>query len=133
MKRIADSGLLIAALDPRDAHHVWARRLMQHEPPAWLVCEAVLAEVSASIGSPQPVLEMLEVGDLELVFALNENTPEVLALAKKYRDQEMDLADACVVRMSELFDDSVVYTVDKTDFLVYRRRGRHPIRCVFPS
>ena len=106
---------------------------MQHEPPAWLVCEAVLAEVSASIGSPQPVLEMLEVGDLELVFALNENTPEVLALAKKYRDQEMDLADACVVRMSELFDDSVVYTVDKTDFLVYRRRGRHPIRCVFPS
>jgi hypothetical protein len=45
----------------------------------------------------------------------------------------MDLADACVVRMSELFDDSVVYTVDKTDFLVYRRHGRYAIRCVFPS
>ena len=133
MKRIADSGLLIAALDPRDKHHSWARRLLEHEPPAWLVCEPVLAEISASIGSPEPVLEMLEVGDLEMAFDLDENKSEVLALAKKYRDQEMDLADACIVRMSELFDDSVVYTVDKRDFLVYRRRGRQPIRCVFPS
>jgi hypothetical protein len=45
----------------------------------------------------------------------------------------MDLADACVVRMSEVFIDSIVYTVDKTDFSVYRRHGRRPIRCVFPE
>ena len=133
VKKIADSGLLIAALDPHDRHHSWARELLAGEPPAWLICEPVLAEISASIGSPEPVLEMLEVGDLEMAFDLDENKSEVLALAKKYRDQEMDLADACVVRMSELYDDSVVYTVDKTDFLVYRRRGRHAIRCVFPS
>ena len=44
-----------------------------------------------------------------------------------------DLADACVVRMSELFRDSVVFTVDRTDFLVYRRHGRQAIPCVFPG
>jgi len=82
VKKIADSGLIIAALDKRDAHHSWAR-------------------------------------SLELV--------------RKYRDQQIDLADACVIRMSELFEDSVVYTVDKTDFMVYRRRGRQPIPCVFPD
>ena len=106
---------------------------MEREPPAWLVCEPVLAEVSASIGSPEPVLEMLEVGDIEIAFDIAENTAELLALAKKYRDQRMDLADACVVRMSEIFQDSIVYTVDRVDFVMYRRRGRQPIRCVFPE
>jgi hypothetical protein len=35
--------------------------------------------------------------------------------------------------MSELFDDASVYTVDKTDFSVYRRHSRQPIRCIFPD
>ena len=133
MKRIADSGLLIAALDAGDAHHPWAKHILQREPPPWLVCESVLAETSASIGTPQPVLEMLEAGDLELAFSLTENQSQVLALIKKYRDQPMDLADACVVRMSELFDDAVVYTLDVSDFLTYRRHGRQAIPCVFPK
>jgi predicted nucleic acid-binding protein len=76
---------------------------------------------------------MLRVGDLEVAFDLEENAPAVLALVRKYRDQGMDLADACVVRMSELFDDASVYTVDKTDFSVYRRHSRQPIRCIFPD
>src|SRR5512138_2116257 len=101
-KKIADSGLLIAALDARDAHHAWARQALEEESPPWLVCEPVLAEVSASIGTPLPVLEMLQRGDLEIAFELRDETAEALALARKYRDQGMDLADACVVRMSEL-------------------------------
>jgi uncharacterized protein len=133
VKKIADSGLLIAALDQRDAHHDWAAEVLERESPPWLVCESVLAEVSASVGTPEPVLEMLQVGDLELAFDLDENRSEVLALARKYRDQRMDLADACVVRMTELFEDSVVYTVDKADFSTYRRHRRRPIHCVFPS
>ncbi len=87
VKKIADAGLIIAALDERDAHHSWAARLLRRESPPWLVCEAVLAEISASIGTPEPVLEMLQVGDLELAFDLDENRAEVLALVRKYRDQ----------------------------------------------
>ncbi len=133
MKKIADSGLLIAALDLRDAHHAWARGVLETEPPPWLVCEAVLLEVSVCVGTPEPVLEMLKVGDLEIAFALAQNAAEVLALAKRYRDRKMDLTDACVVRMSELFTDCRVYTVDKSDFSVYRRHARRPIPCVFPD
>ena len=133
MKKIADSGLIIAALVRRDEHHVWARTVLERESPPWLVCEAVLAEIAASIGSAEPVLEMLQAGDLEIALELGANTAEVLRLVKKYRDQRMDLADACVVRMSELFDDSIVYTVDEKDFSVYRRHSRQPVRCIFPS
>ena len=106
---------------------------MEKKPPPWLVCEPVLTEISASIGTSEPVLEMMQVGDLELAFAMGENLAEVHALVKKYRAQKMDLADACVVRMSEIFEDSLVYTVDGTDFSVYRRHGRQAIRCVFPE
>lgn len=133
MKKIADAGLVIGALDKRDRHHAWAKKLLQKESPPWLVCEAVLAEISASVGSPEPVLEMLQAGDLELAFEMADNTLEVLELARKYRDQGMDLADACVVRMSEIFEDSCVYTVDKRDFSVYRRNARQVVPCVFPD
>jgi predicted nucleic acid-binding protein len=132
MKKIADSGLLIAALDSGDEYHAWARRAVEEHQPPWLVCEAVLAEVSASIGSPLPVLEMLIAGDLEMAFQIEEHAPEVTALARKYRDQKMDFADACIVRMSELFD-ATVFTVDKKDFSVYRRHSRQKIPCVFPE
>jgi predicted nucleic acid-binding protein len=133
VNKIADAGLVIAALDGRDSHHGWAAGLLGREPPPWLVCEPVLTEIAASIGTPEPVLEMLQAGDLELAFDLDENRAEVLALVRKYRDQRMDLADACVVRMSELYEDAVVYTVDRKDFSVYRRHNRRPVRCVFPG
>ena len=132
MKKIADSGLLIAALDSGDQHHAWARSALEENPPPWLVCEPVLAEVSASIGSPFPVMEMLLAGDLEIAFQIQDHGPEILALARKYRDQKMDLADACVVRMSELLE-ATVFTVDKKDFTVYRRHSRQKISCVFPE
>jgi uncharacterized protein len=132
MKKIADSGLLIAALDEGDEHHDWARNAIEEHQPPWLVCEAVLAEVSAGIGTPIPVLEMLLAGDLEMAFQIEQHAPEVMALARKYRDQKMDFADACVVRMSELLD-ATVFTVDKKDFSIYRRHSRQKIPCVFPE
>jgi hypothetical protein len=45
----------------------------------------------------------------------------------------MDLADACLVAMSEKSWDSEVVTVDTTDFEVYRRRGRHAIPLLTPK
>ena len=69
----------------------------------------------------------------EEMFELKKNLTEIRALLKKYRDQPMDLADAAVVRMSELFEHCLVYTVDRKDFSVYRRHSRKPIPCVFPA
>jgi hypothetical protein len=76
---------------------------------------------------------MPRVGDRDLAFDLDENRTEVLALVRKHRDQGSDLAAACVVILSELYEASVGYTVDRKDFSVYRRHGRRPVRCTFPS
>lgn len=132
MKRIADSGLLIALLDRLDPFHPWAVQVIEEEEPPYLVCEPVCAEVAAVLGTPLPVLEMIENGDLQLAFSLEKELPNVRKLAAKYRDQSMDLADACVVRMSELYPVCQVFTVDRRDFSVYRRLGHKRIPCRFP-
>ena len=53
------------------------------------------------------------------------------ALMAKYADVPMSLADACLVRMTELDGSREVMTLDG-DFLVYRRHGRHVIPLMMP-
>ncbi len=50
----------------------------------------------------------------------------------KYADVPMSLADACLVRMTEVLTDPVLLTTD-TDFRIYRRLGRKTIPCVMPD
>ena len=64
LQKIADTGLLIAGLDPRDSHHDWAVSVFEREEPPWLVCEPALHEVSINIETPEPLLEMLNIADL---------------------------------------------------------------------
>jgi len=45
----------------------------------------------------------------------------------------MQLADACLVRMSELKRDTRVFTVDERDFNIYRRFERKIIPLIAPS
>lgn len=132
MKRIADSGFLIALLDRLDEFHPWAVGVLDREEPPFLTCEAVCTEVSAVLGTPDPLLQMLQRGDLQLAFSLEEEVQPIRKLTLKYRDQPMDLADACVVRMAEIFPVCRVFTVDRKDFSVYRRWGKKTIPCEFP-
>jgi predicted nucleic acid-binding protein len=130
---ISDSGFLIALIDRLDSFHSWALRLVESLEPPFMVCEAVCAEVAAVLGTPNPLLQMLECGDLVLGFELKKEVGAIRKLTSKYHDRGMDLADACVVRMSEMHPVCKVLTVDRRDFAVYRRFGNRPIPCLFPS
>src|SRR6266481_3529055 len=101
MKRIADAGLIIAALDARDAHHRWAADAFRRSSP-FHTCDAVLAEAAAVTNAPVQVLQFVARGDLLLdpAFILANELPRIFALATKYADRPMDLADACLVRMT---------------------------------
>lgn len=83
---------------------------------------------------PVGLLRLVSRGDLIIdpEFVLARELSGVVALATKYADRPMDLADACLVRMTELSSRSRVWTVDRDDFTVYRRNGRQPIACEFP-
>jgi uncharacterized protein len=43
----------------------------------------------------------------------------------------MSLADACLVRLAELYPQSPVLTLD-SDFLIYRKNGRQVIAVLSP-
>jgi predicted nucleic acid-binding protein len=133
MKKIADAGLLIGFLDRRDQHHEWAAGIFQRESPPFYTAEPILAEVAAVLGTADDVLQMVEVGDLVLALNLSDEVSSVRALVQKYKARRMDLGDACCVRLAELVSGSVVYTVDKQDFTVYRKNGRQPVPCIFPD
>jgi predicted nucleic acid-binding protein len=131
VKPIADTGLIVALLAADDPAHAWAVDAFRRHSP-FSTCDAVLAEACSFFPTPEPVLTLVARGDLILDFDLAAELPRILALVAKYADQPMDLADACVVRMSELAAESRVWTVDRTDFTAYRRNGRQSVPCDFP-
>ena len=69
---------------------------------------------------------------LELPFRLEEQSAAVAGLLARYRDAPMSLADACLLRMSELWTDSQVLTCD-SHFRPYRRSGRRTIPTLMPA
>jgi predicted nucleic acid-binding protein len=56
----------------------------------------------------------------------------VRRLVARYRDRPMSLADACLVRLAELFDEAEVITLDR-DFSIYRKHGRQTIPLISPD
>lgn len=129
---ILDAGPLIAALNRNDRHHRWARETLARLGPPLLSCPEAMAEAAAMTGRPAAIVEMIQAGDIVLAFDLAEQAASVLALLQKYADRKMDLADACIVRMSELVRACRVVTLDRGDFSVYRRNGRDLIPLVAP-
>jgi predicted nucleic acid-binding protein len=119
---------LLAADDP---YHAWAVAAFRERSP-FLTCDAVVTEACSFFPDPRPVLTLISRGDLILDFDLAQEMTRVLALIAKYADRPMDLADACVVRMTELNERCKVWTVDRSDFQSYRRHGRQPVPCDFP-
>lgn len=132
MKNILDAGPLIAALNSRDEHHRWACETLERLGPPFYSCPEAMAEAAAMTGQPAAVVEMIQSEEIVLAFDLSEQTASVLSLLKKYRDRDMDLADACIVRMTELMRDCRVITLDRADFAAYRRNGRDLIPLIVP-
>lgn len=128
---IADTGFLVAYANRNDRFFPWAWPLAQsiHEP--LLTCEAVLAETAFHLRDSGLVLKMLETGLIRLSFDVESHRPNLAVLARRYADHRPDLADLCLVRMSELNPRHPVSAVDE-DFRVYRRNRREMIPLLMP-
>jgi len=115
-----------------DQHHDWAVDVASRVYEPLLTCEAVLSEAAFQMGSPKRVLDMIEKGLVQIAFDLDRNWQQVQKLAARYADRQPDLADLCLIRMSELFPRHVVITVDEDAFRVYRRNKREAIPLLCP-
>ena len=132
MNAIADTGFLVAFLNRHDRFHGWAGEIGRRVDSPLLTCEAVLAETAFQVESASRTLALVRDGFVRVAFDLSKNTEAVTALAEKYRDRNPDLADLCLIRMSEIHGDLPLLTVDEKDFRVYRKNGRDVIPIVCP-
>jgi predicted nucleic acid-binding protein len=133
---IVDTGPLVAYFDRDERHHRWVVERIDELASPLLVCEPVLAETMYLLarfpGAQDAVIALVENGALRVAFRIDEHASALRKLIRKYRDRPMSLADACIVRMAELYDRHRVFTLD-SDFLVYRKGGRNPLALIHPA
>lgn len=134
-RHILDTGPLVALLSGRDHYHEWAKSIFGEVTPPALTCEAVLAEawhlLRGTTNGQRALLDLIGAGTLTIDFALMAELESVRRLVLRYRDRPMSLADACLVRLAELFDEASVITLDR-DFAVYRKHTRQVIPLIAP-
>jgi len=131
---ICDTGPLVAYLNRNDPYHTWAMSVMKQVPAPLLTCEAVLTEAAYFLRDDrvdvEPLFKLVERKLVTLDFDLSSHWPRVRVLMKRW--EQMDLADASIVVMSELHAKAQVLTIDRRDFSIYRRNDRQVIDLIAP-
>ncbi len=131
MKAIADTGFIVAFKNRTDQHHSWAVDVARNVETPLLTCESVLSEAAFQVGSTEAVLTLVAAGMLEVAFDCKGHLQHLRDLAVRYADRHPDLADLCLIRMSELYPEHLIVTID-SDFRVYRRNKREAIPLLCP-
>lgn len=133
---LVDTGPLVALLNRRDRYHAWARRVLDTIEPPIFTCDPVISEACFLVreldGGQDAVLDLVARGIVRSEFSVAAEVGPIRALMKKFRDVPMSLADACLVRMTELERESVVLTRD-SDFRIYRRNRGQAVPTISPG
>ena len=133
---VVDTGPLVALLNRRDRHHAWVRQVLDTVEPPIFTCEAVVSEACFLLGrlagGEDALLALLANRVVTIDFRLYTEIETVRGLMRKFATVPMSLADACLVRMSELDVQTTIVTLDG-DFRVYRRNRRHVIPTIMPG
>jgi predicted nucleic acid-binding protein len=131
---LLDTGPLVALLRDTDPFHEWAKTNLGHLPGPFHTCDAVVTEachlLQLAPGGRRRVLAMITEGSLLVESIFARDSTALVRLLDAYGPR-MDLADACIVRLSELHPRSTVVTLD-SDFTFYRRHSRERIPLLAP-
>lgn len=132
---LLDTGVIVALLDRSERlHEACAEAVHQLEAPL-VTCEAVIAEscylLRKITGASEAVIENVAAGIFQIPFQLYNEAAGVRQILRKYRDRQIDLADACLIRLADEFGTGDILTLDG-DFAVYRW-GRNKAFRMLPS
>ena len=133
---ILDTGPWVALHCQGDQYHEWAKTQFARHAGPFITCEAVVAEtcflLARSGFDPGRALALVERGAVRVTFSLADQVGVVRSLFSRYENVPASLADACLIRMSELYDPCHVLTLD-SDFSIYRRHGRKITPVIYPA
>lgn len=131
---LLDTGALVSLLDRSQTHHLTCRTAFADWAGPLVSTEAVLIEATHLLGGVHggraACVDFFLSGGALLVPSSMTSLQRVWKLLDKYADLPMDFADATLVALAEELDCTSVFTTDRTDFSVYRLKGRKPFRIV---
>jgi len=130
---IVDASFLVALWRKNDQNHPWAVQQARLHPPPWITCESVLSEADHLLAPEGCATLRLACrrGALRISALDGDGFLPVLDLLDKFADVPMSVADACLVRITEILPSPLVLTTD-SDFKIYRRLGRKIIPTRMP-
>ena len=133
---LLDTGPLVSFLASGLEHHQWAVEQWKQLRPPLLTCEPVLTEAAFLLRregrDTDALFALLDRRVIRIGLTVEEEQSDLRALMRRYRNRPMSLADACLVRLSEMHSASEVLTID-SDFRIYRRHGNKVIPVRMPE
>jgi predicted nucleic acid-binding protein len=121
-------------LDRSDHGHEACVRALKRLPSTLFTVWPVVTEAMYLLGAvsweAQRVLwDVLDARHIMLLDLTEADMRRMRALMEKYRDRPMDLADAALVAVAEREGIRHIFTLDRTDFSIYRpaKLGRFSI------
>lgn len=133
---LLDTGPLVSFLASGLRHHLWTVEQWKRLRPPLLTCEPVLTEAAFLLTregrDADAVFELLERKVIRIALSVQEEQADLRALMHRYRNRPMSLADACLVRLSEIHKSGEIFTLD-SDFRIYRRHGDKVIPVRMPD
>ncbi len=128
---LLDTGVIVALLDRSERHHRACVDVVQQLVAPLVTCEAVIAESCYLLrklpGAAEAILENVKTGAFHIPFQLLNATASLQRIFRKYRDREVDLADACLIYLATELRTGDILTLD-SDFEIYRWGSNKPFR-----
>ncbi len=132
---IVDTGFLVALLNRSEQAHPWVKSKISQISDPLLTCEPVITETCFLLHKihqgEATILKLLETKKLQIPFQLASESSPIQSLMQRYQSVPMSLADACLVRMTELIPESTLLTLD-SDFEIYRKNKNQIIKLLKP-
>jgi predicted nucleic acid-binding protein len=119
---ILDTGFLVALLNRTEKYHSWVKSQLSKISSPMITCEPVITEACFLLqtihGGEKAILDLVNRKKLQIPFVLTDESLLIQTLMQRYQSVPMSLADACLVRMTEIYSDSILLTLD-SDFRIY--------------
>jgi uncharacterized protein len=133
---LLDTGVIVALLDRSERSHTACVEAIEEAAAPLVTCEAVIAEscylLRTQAGSADAILENVRTGVFRIPMQLSQAAAPLQRLFRKYRDREMDLADACLIYLAGELETGEILTLD-SDFEIYRWGKNKPFHLLLQN
>ena len=132
---LLDTGVIVALLDRSERRHGDCATALDAIDAPLVTCEPVIAEACyltrSLAGAPEAILQNVADGAFQIPIQLSRSAAAIQRILRKYRDRQVDLADACLIHLASELRTGEILTLDG-DFAVYRWGVNRPFRSVLP-